>query len=89
MSERFFPLTDREREVLSHLAEGEHPVSVAQRLWISTNTLRNHMRNVDEKVNAELDMHDGDDSSDGGGGLREPRRPTPPTDSGAVARDTA
>ncbi|MEI7655441.1 MAG: response regulator transcription factor, partial [Actinomycetes bacterium] len=40
----------REREVLSLVAEGLNNRAVASRLYISENTVKNHVRNIHEKL---------------------------------------
>jgi len=46
-------LTRREREVLSCLARGEATEAIAQRLFVSPRTVRNHVANILDK----LDVH--------------------------------
>lgn len=43
-------LTDRERDVLTALAEGQQYKEVADGLGISINTVRNHVKNIYEKL---------------------------------------
>lgn len=43
-------LTPREREILAHVAIGATNKQIAQRLIISENTVKNHMKNVLEKL---------------------------------------
>jgi DNA-binding NarL/FixJ family response regulator len=43
-------LTDRELEVLSLVAEGLNNGDIAKRLFISQNTVKNHVRNILEKL---------------------------------------
>jgi len=43
-------LSRREREVLSLVAEGLNNRAVASRLYISENTVKNHVRNIHEKL---------------------------------------
>ena len=43
-------LTDRELEVLSLVAEGLNNGEIAKRLFISQNTVKNHVRNILEKL---------------------------------------
>jgi DNA-binding NarL/FixJ family response regulator len=43
-------LTDREREVLDLLAQGHGNVAIAQRLFLSQKTVRNHVSNVFTKL---------------------------------------
>ena len=50
------PLTTREREVLSALAMGDANRDVAQRLGISENTVKNHVRAILEKLGAKSRM---------------------------------
>lgn len=45
-------LTPRERQVLDLLAEGESKEAIAERLFLSTNTVRNHIQSVLTKLNA-------------------------------------
>lgn len=44
-------LTEREREVLDLLAEGFTNQGIAERLFISTNTVKRHLKSVFEKLN--------------------------------------
>jgi DNA-binding NarL/FixJ family response regulator len=46
------PLTRRQREVLSLIAEGLSTPEIAERLFISRNTARNHVRQVLERLGA-------------------------------------
>ena len=43
-------LSDREREVLVSLAEGNNYNEIANRLYISVDTVRHHIRNVYKKL---------------------------------------
>lgn len=43
-------LTEREREVLTLLDEGYTQKEIAQRLYLSPNTIRRHLQNVYEKL---------------------------------------
>jgi two-component system, NarL family, nitrate/nitrite response regulator NarL len=45
-------LTDRERSVLQHLALGKSNQAIADELFLSINTVRNHVANVLAKLNA-------------------------------------
>ena len=46
-----FPeLTDREREILTLLAQGYNNAEIAQRLVLSPKTVRNHLSNVFNKL---------------------------------------
>lgn len=49
-------LTPRERDVLRHLAEGLHRTAIADRMGVSSNTVRTHLRHVMDKlgVNSQL-----------------------------------
>ncbi len=53
MAERGEPLTDREREVLELVATGITNREVAQKLFISVNTVKVHLRNVYTKLGAD------------------------------------
>ena len=44
------PLTRREREVLRALASGEETTAIAERLCISSSTVRNHVQHILEKM---------------------------------------
>ena len=44
------PLTEREREVLAHVARGESYRTVADALFISPKTVENHVRNIMAKL---------------------------------------
>lgn len=46
------PLSAREREVLGHLAEGLSGAAIAERLVLSPETVRTHVRNAMEKLGA-------------------------------------
>jgi DNA-binding NarL/FixJ family response regulator len=50
-------LTAREREVLDLLAEGLSGEKIAQRLFVSPETVRTHIRNAMEKLNAHTRSH--------------------------------
>jgi DNA-binding NarL/FixJ family response regulator len=46
-----FPeLTDREREILSMIAQGRNNAEIAQRLTLSSKTIRNHITNIFSKL---------------------------------------
>jgi two-component system response regulator DevR len=45
-------LTPREREVLDLLADGESKEAIARRLFLSTNTVRNHIQGILTKMHA-------------------------------------
>jgi DNA-binding NarL/FixJ family response regulator len=45
-------LTDREREVLHLLAEGLSNAAIAERLFVSVHTVRNHVANLSNKLGA-------------------------------------
>jgi DNA-binding NarL/FixJ family response regulator len=49
-AELFPELTDREREILSCIAQGETNADIAQRLTISSKTVRNHVSNIFSKL---------------------------------------
>jgi len=44
------PLTEREKEILALLCEGENYRTIAARLFISTNTVKTHIKNIYEKL---------------------------------------
>lgn len=44
------PLTDREREVLRHMADLRTNREIAERLYISDNTVRTHVRHIFDKL---------------------------------------
>ncbi|MFX4302241.1 response regulator [Alicyclobacillus tolerans] len=46
-------LTEREKEVLKHLSVGESNREIAQSLFISENTVRNHIRNILDKLHLQ------------------------------------
>ena len=50
--------TGRENEVLSLLDKGRSIAEIAVALFISTNTVRNHMRNIAEKLRLSADTSD-------------------------------
>ena len=43
-------LTEREHEILSHLAKGYRYKEIADALFISVETVRTHLRNIYEKL---------------------------------------
>ena len=45
-------LTDREREVLTHLATGDPVSTIARRLFLSTSTLKTHISRIYDKLGA-------------------------------------
>lgn len=49
-SQAFPELTQREREILALLADGRNNAAIAQRLSLSTKTVRNHVSNVLNKL---------------------------------------
>jgi DNA-binding NarL/FixJ family response regulator len=51
--ESFPELTDREREVLDHLARGHDNRRIARELFLSDKTVRNHVSNVLAKLGVE------------------------------------
>jgi DNA-binding NarL/FixJ family response regulator len=52
-SERLVGLSDREREILGLLAEGVPSADIAKRLFLSTETVRTHVRNAMRKLDAD------------------------------------
>ena len=49
-SQQMDELTDREREILHHVAQGLMDKQIAARLGISTHTVRNHVRRIYDKL---------------------------------------
>ncbi|MBB5874292.1 DNA-binding NarL/FixJ family response regulator [Allocatelliglobosispora scoriae] len=49
-------LTEREREILAHLADGESNAAIAARLYLSPKTVRNHLSNIFTKLHV-ADRH--------------------------------
>ena len=47
----FHSLTNREQEVLILVAAGATSIEIAEKLYISVNTVKNHRRNVKKKLN--------------------------------------
>ena len=43
------PLTEREREVLAHILEGSSNKEISEKLSISENTVKTHIRNIYSK----------------------------------------
>jgi DNA-binding NarL/FixJ family response regulator len=50
--EAFPELTDREREVLGHLAEGKGNVAIGELMFLSPRTVANHVSNILFKLHA-------------------------------------
>ena len=50
-------ITKREKEIVRHLAEGLNSDEVAQRLFISSATVKTHRKNVIEKTGAKNTTH--------------------------------
>ncbi len=50
-------LTPREREVVALLAEGLTGEEIAERLYVSPETVRTHVRNAMEKLEANTRVH--------------------------------
>ena len=50
-------ITKREREIVSHLAEGLNSNEVAERLFISLETVKCHRKNIIEKTGARNTAH--------------------------------
>ena len=50
LGDRANPLTRRELSVLSFVAQGLTNVAIAHRLGIAENTVKNHLRNVHQKL---------------------------------------
>ncbi len=49
-AEIFPELTDREREILALIAQGENNAAIARRLYLSPKTVRNHVSNIFSKL---------------------------------------
>jgi DNA-binding NarL/FixJ family response regulator len=49
-SDEKYDLSDREKEVLNHLAEGNNYQEIADSLYISVDTVRHHIRNIYKKL---------------------------------------
>ena len=64
-------LTDRELEVLRLVARGKSNREIARDLFISENTVKNHVRNILEK----LQLHSRMEAVDVRGPREAPRRP--------------
>ena len=45
-----FGLSDREKEVLNKLSEGDNYQQIAESLFISVDTVRHHIRNIYKKL---------------------------------------
>jgi DNA-binding NarL/FixJ family response regulator len=73
---RLAMLTDREREVLAHLAAGAERAAIARELFISAHTVRTHVQRILTKlgVHSQLEAV----SVALRAGLRRPRSPEPP-----------
>jgi DNA-binding NarL/FixJ family response regulator len=56
-SERLAGLSDREREILGLLAEGVPSGDIAKRLFLSSETVRTHVRNAMKKLDADTRTH--------------------------------
>ena len=54
---RIRSLSAREKEVLSLLAQGLTGVEIAERLYLSPETVRTHVRNAMEKLEANTRVH--------------------------------
>jgi DNA-binding NarL/FixJ family response regulator len=50
VTEAFPELTNREREILGHLADGESNAAIAARLYLSPKTVRNHVSSIFSKL---------------------------------------
>ena len=51
------PLSDREREILTLLADGLTGAEIAERLYLSPETVRTHIRNAMSKLGASTRAH--------------------------------
>lgn len=49
-SDEKYDLSDREKEVINHLAEGNNYQEIADSLYISVDTVRHHIRNIYKKL---------------------------------------
>jgi DNA-binding CsgD family transcriptional regulator len=79
------PLTRREREILGRLAEGMSGAQIAERLVLSPETVRTHVRNAMAKLGAStrsqavaLALQRHEISGEAPAPEREPARPAPP-----------
>jgi DNA-binding NarL/FixJ family response regulator len=44
------PLSDRETEILRLLCDGQHYRSIAEQLFLSTHTIKSHIKNIYQKL---------------------------------------
>lgn len=51
------PLSPREKEIVQHLAEGHDSQTIADKLFISHDTVRTHRKNILEKTSAKNAVH--------------------------------
>lgn len=56
-SESASPFSQREREIVSHLADGLDTNQIADKLFISEGTVRKHRQNILEKTGAKNSVH--------------------------------
>jgi DNA-binding CsgD family transcriptional regulator len=86
--------TPRELEILGLVADGRSNRDVAKILWVTDQTIKYHLANAYRKLGVRnrieasqwFKRHFGDGLDDGSGsGVREPRRPIKPTQSGSIA----
>jgi DNA-binding CsgD family transcriptional regulator len=47
---RGYCLTERERTVTKLVCQGQSTVEIASRLWISTNTVQDHLKSIFDKI---------------------------------------
>ncbi|MBS1681753.1 MAG: response regulator transcription factor [Bacteroidetes bacterium] len=50
-------LSDREKEIVQHMSEGNDAFEIAERLFISENTVRTHRKNILAKTGAKNSVH--------------------------------
>jgi DNA-binding NarL/FixJ family response regulator len=52
-----FDITEREKDILEHLANGETYSQMAKNLFISVGTVRTHIENIYRKLQVNNKMH--------------------------------
>jgi len=79
-------LTPRENEILRLVAKGYSYREIAEKLFISTKTVQNHIHNLVAKLRLNEERRGSKGEPSSGAGVREPRRPGPIEGPGSVAR---